>query len=107
MKKLLLLTACIAAAVSAHAAQAWTLTDTLLDGKVPETFLHNHDMAFQMRGSLRADMPRGEDPSVHFRMDNAGTSRAESARTGRSTTSSARASTPTSAPIHLTTCWNP
>lgn len=70
MKKLLLLTACIAAAVSAHAAQARSLTDTLLDGKVSETFLDNHDMAFQMRGSLRTDIPQGGEPSVHFRMDN-------------------------------------
>ena len=70
MKRLILLIAVMAAAVSAYAARTWSLTDTLLDGKVSETFLRNHDMAFQMRGSLRADMPRGEDPSVHFRMDN-------------------------------------
>ena len=70
MKRLILLIAVMTAAVSAYAARTWSLTDTLLDGKVSETFLHNHDMAFQMRGSLRADMPRGEDPSVHFRMDN-------------------------------------
>ena len=70
MKRLILLIAVMTAAVSAYAARTWSITDTLLDGKVSETFLHNHDMAFQMRGSLRADMPRGEDPSVHFRMDN-------------------------------------
>ena len=70
MKRLILLIAVMATAVSAYAARTWSLTDTLLDGKVSETFLRNHDMAFQMRGSLRADMPRGEDPSVHFRMDN-------------------------------------
>ena len=70
MKRLILLIAVMAAAVSAYAARTWSLTDTLLDGKVSETFLHNHDMAFQMRGSLRADMPQGGKPSAHFRMDN-------------------------------------
>ena len=70
MKRLILLIAVMTAAVSAYAARTWSLTDTLLDGKVSETFLHNHDMAFQMRGSLRADMPQGGKSSVHFRMDN-------------------------------------
>ena len=70
MKRLLILTVCMTAAVSAHAAQARSLTDTLLDGKVSETFLDNHDMAFQMRGSLRTDIPQGGEPSAHFRMDN-------------------------------------
>ena len=70
MKRLIQLIAVMAAAVSAYAARTWSLTDTLLDGKVSETFLHNHDMAFQMRGSLRADMPQGGKPSAHFRMDN-------------------------------------
>ena len=70
MKRLLILTVCMTAAVSAHAAQARSLTDTLLDGKVSETFLDNHDMAFQMRGSLRTDIPQGDKPSARFRMDN-------------------------------------
>ena len=60
------MTACL----SAHAASSWSLTDTLLNGKVPQSFSDNHDMSFQMRGSLRADLSEEGGPSAHFRMDN-------------------------------------
>lgn len=71
MKKPLILFFCIfAAAYSCGAAQPWSLTDTLLEGKVSQEFLDNHDMAFQMRGSLRTDIPEGGEASARFRMDN-------------------------------------
>ena len=71
MRRLILLAIfALPAFLSAHAAQTWSLTDTLLDGKVAQTFLDNHDMAFQMRGSLRTDFPGDGDASAHFRMDN-------------------------------------
>ena len=41
----------------------WTLTDTIFP-------LSGHDLSFQMRGSLRAEMPGGEEASARFRMDN-------------------------------------
>lgn len=41
----------------------WTLTDTVFP-------LRSHDLSFQMRGSLRAEMPRGGEASARFRMDN-------------------------------------
>ena len=41
----------------------WTLTDTIFP-------LSSHDLSFQMRGSLRAEMPGGEEASARFRMDN-------------------------------------
>ena len=50
--------------------RGWSLTDTLLDGVVDDGFLSHHDMAFQMRGSFRTEMPRGGETSARFRMDN-------------------------------------
>ena len=57
-------------AVSSSERRGWSLTDTILDGIVAADFLEHHDMAFQMRGSLRMDIPGGGKPSARFRMDN-------------------------------------
>lgn len=88
--------------------RGWSLTDTLLDGVVDDGFLSHHDMAFQMRGSFRTEMPRGGETSARFRMDNfrwnlEGTF----GRNREFYYHSARASMPISVPIPLTTFWNP
>ncbi|HIZ85365.1 MAG TPA: OprO/OprP family phosphate-selective porin [Candidatus Coprenecus stercoravium] len=71
MRRLCLLIFCAAAVLSPlRASDKLSLTDTLLEGKVSQTFMDNHDMAFQMRGSLRAEIPEGGDASARFRMDN-------------------------------------
>ncbi|HIZ88264.1 MAG TPA: OprO/OprP family phosphate-selective porin [Candidatus Coprenecus pullistercoris] len=71
MRRLCLLILCAAVAFEPlRASDKLSLTDTLLEGKVSQTFLDNHDMAFQMRGSLRTEIPEGGDASARFRMDN-------------------------------------
>lgn len=50
--------------------RGWNLTDPVLGSVLKDEFMDNHDMSFQMRGSLRMDMPGTERPSAHFRMDN-------------------------------------
>ena len=78
MRKLILMLAFLAAAPLLSAAEpgsdsldaavpeqrtGWTLTDTILP-------LSSHDLSFQMRGSLRAEIPGGGKASARFRMDN-------------------------------------